>query len=104
MSYSIFQTTTATMKKMTTDGFGKDTASLSFTVKIDPGLGKKTEYNTDGQMYTGLSTVITAHDSFDVTHDNWRLDYNGREYQIEDMVPMYSIGGNVLEHVEVTLR
>lgn len=104
MAFEVFNTTTATMKKITTDGYGDQTVASSFTVEIDPVLGKKNRFDDEGEIYTGLQTIITAHDSIDVTHDKWQLEYNGRNYQIEEMLPMYSIGGNVLEHVEVVLR
>lgn len=99
-----FQTATATMKKITTDGYGDETVASSFTVSIDPVLGKKVTHDRDGQVFTGLTTLVTDIDSFDITHDRWNLNYNGREYQIQEVVPFYSIGGNVLEHLELVLK
>lgn len=104
MSFTAFQTTTATMKKIETDGFGDESETLTFSVDIDPVLGKKRVFTRDQEEITGLSTVISPHDSIDLTHENWRLEYNGRDYQVEQMVPFCTIGTNTLEHIEVVLR
>lgn len=103
MEFKAFQTATATMKKIEKDGFGDETVTDSFSVDIDPVFGWKRGYDTDGEQVTGKTTIISAHDSIDVAHTNWKLEYNGSTYTISDMVPFYSIGGNVLEHVEVML-
>lgn len=103
MPFNAFQSATATMKKIDKDGYGDETETASFSVDIDPVFGWKRGYNTDGEQVTGKTTIISAHDSIDVAHTNWKLEYNGKEYIIKDMVPFYSIGGNVLEHVEVML-
>lgn len=103
MSFSVFQTATATLKEMTTDGYGKETVASSFSVDIDPVLGYKRTFSTDGEEIVGVQTIISPNVNIDVTKV-YKLDYNGRTYQVERMIPFYSIGGNVLEHVEVVLR
>lgn len=102
--FTQFQTATATMKKITKNGFGDETVSLSFTVEIDPVLGKRRVYTKENEEITGRTTIITPHDSIDVSHERWDLEYDGRDYQIEQLTPFYTIGTNELEHVECVLR
>lgn len=104
MAFKIFQTESATIKLMSTDGYGTETVSNSFAVEIDPVLGYKRVFTNDGEEITGIKTIITATDDIDLTERNYVLEFNGRDYQVEQMVPFYSIGGNTLEHVEVILR
>jgi hypothetical protein len=104
MVFDVFQTATATMKRKTKDRAGDETVAESFQVKIDPVLGNKRIYTDQNEVITGIGTVISAHDSIDITSTNYVLDYNGREYQIENMVPQYHIGTNNISHYEVTLR
>lgn len=103
MAFSVFQTETAILKEMTTDGYGQETVVTSFSVDIDPVLGYKRTFSTDGEEITGVQTIISPNVNIDVTKV-YKLDYNGRTYQVERMIPFYSIGGNILEHVEVLLR
>lgn len=104
MIFDIFQTATATMNKVTSDGFGDDTVSLSFEVKIDPVLGKKLVYTQENEEVMGFETVISAHDNIDLTHDRYTLSYNGRTYQIESITPFYTTSTMNVGHYEVTLR
>jgi hypothetical protein len=104
MVYKIFQTATATLKEMSVDNFGNNTVVKSFAVEIDPVLGYKKGFNAQGEEITGVSTIITATDDIDVTKRTYHLDYLGRTYRVEQMIPYYSIGANILEHVEVLLR
>lgn len=104
MGFRIFQTATATLKEKEVNNFGDDVVVNSFTVDIDPVLGYKRGFNNQGEEITGVSTIITATDEIDVTKRNYTLEYLGREYRVEQIIPFYSIGSNVLEHVEVLLR
>lgn len=104
MGFNAFQTATATLKKITKDGFGDETVASSFTVEIDPVLGKRRVYTMENEEITGRTTIISPHDSIDVSHDRWDLEYDGRNYQIEQLTPFYTIGTNTLEHVEAVLR
>lgn len=103
MVYNIFQTETATLQKIGVNNFGNETVLSTQTVKIDPVFGWKQMYNKDGQQFQGLKSIISDVD-FDIEHDVWRLTYKGRNYRVEEMLPMYSIGGNVLEHIEIVFR
>lgn len=102
--FNKFQTATATLKKIGVDGSGDETVLESFSVDIDPVFGWKRTYSKTGTQFTGMSTVITPKSNFDVHYDNWKMDYEGKTYQIETLVPFYSIGGNVLTHIEVVFR
>lgn len=104
MSFSIFQTTTATMRKITTDGYGDETASSTFTVDIDPDLALTHTYDIDGNVISAKQTFISAHDSIDLTHDKWELTYNGNTYDIKEMYPRHDIGTNNLDHIRVILQ
>jgi hypothetical protein len=104
MEFKLFQTTTATMKRNEQDGFGDESAVQTFTVNIDPVLGKKRIFNNENEEITGMTTIVSPHDSIDVTFDNYTLDYNGRQYRVEQIVPFYKIGTNKLSHFEIVLR
>jgi len=107
MAFSIFQTATGTLKKITTDYTGDETVSGSFSVNVDPVFGYKRVHTDENEEITGLKTVITSdslEDDFDFTHRNWKIEYQGKDYQIESPVPFYTVGSNKLEHVEVVLR
>jgi len=104
MAFDQFQTATAMLKRIDTDGFGDEAVTDSFEVQIDPVFGWKRAFDDQGEQYTGKTTVISGNDRIDPSHTRWRLEYNDREYQVSDMMPFYSIGGNLLEHVEVVLR
>lgn len=107
MAFNIFQTATGTLKKITTDYAGDETVSASYSVSLDPVFGYKRVYTDDNEEITGMSTIITSdslEDDFDLTHRNWKIEYNGKDYQIESPVPFYTRGTNNLEHVEVILR
>lgn len=106
MAFSVFQTETATLKKITLDGFG-DPSSVSYTVEVDPVFGNKRTYTNEGEEITGHSTLITSptlQTDFDLNHNRWNLLYKGREYNVERYVPFYTIGTNNLEHIELVLR
>lgn len=104
MSFDVFQTVTATMQKITTDGFGDETVDSSFTVDIDPVLGRDRIFTQEQEEIEGYSTVVSPHSSIDLTHDRWNLVYNGRTYQVEGIEPFYTIGTTDIEHYEVTIR
>lgn len=107
MAFSIFQTATATLNKITTDGFGDESVSASLSVEIDPTFGFKRMFNNNGEVVDGVSTIITGsglQDFYDETHNKWSLTYNGKDWQVEQPVPFYKIGTDVLEHIEVALR
>ena len=104
MGFSAFQSETGTLKKITRDGFGDVTISQSFQVKIDPVFGWKRTFDREGKVFTGLSTIITPNTNFDVDYADWVLTYKGKDYQIEELKPFYSIGGNVLTHIEAVMR
>ena len=104
MAFDIFQTASATLKEKEVNNFGDDVVVKSFTVQIDPVLGYKRGFNNQGEEIGGISTIITATSDIDITKRNYTLEYAGREYRVEQMVPFYSIGSSVLEHVEVLLR
>jgi hypothetical protein len=103
-NFDIFQTATATMEKVTTDGFGDETVASSFSVEIDPVLGKKQTYTKEQEQVTGLSTVISPNSNIDLSHDRWNLVYDGRTYQIEELEPFYKIGTNDISHYQVIIR
>jgi len=102
--YDIFMTATATMNKMVVDGFGDETVDSSFTVDIDPVLGRDRIFTTEEEYVDGFNTVIAYNENVDLTHDKWQLVYNGRTYQIEGIEPFYTVGTLNIEHFEVTLR
>lgn len=103
MAFKIFQTTTATMTLQEFDAFGDAVEGASFTVDIDPVLGRKRVYTNEGEEITGLGTTVSPHDSIDIANV-YTLDYDGREYQIEQIIPQYNIGTNTVSHYEVILR
>lgn len=102
--FDVFQTVTATMQKITVDGFGDETVSSSFNVDIDPVLGRKRIFTSDQEEIEGFETIISPNSNIDLAHDNYTLIYNGRTYQVEDIEPFYTIGTNEIEHFEITLR
>lgn len=104
MSFDVFQTATATMQKLSVDGSGDGSVSSSFTVKVDPVLGRKRIFSDDQEEIAGFETVISPNDSIDLTHDRWNLVYNGRTYKVEGIEPFYKIGTDIIEHYEVSLR
>ncbi len=104
MAFDVFQTATATMSRKEADSFGDDSVVESFTVDIDPVLGRKRVFTDENEEITGLSTVISPHDSINLEFNNYTLDYNGREYQIEEIIPQYDIGTDRISHYEVVLR
>jgi len=103
-AFDIFQTVEATMKKITVDGFGDETASTTFTVDIDPVLGRRRIFTNDQEEIEGFETVISPNSNIDLTHERWDLTYNGRTYQIEGLEPFYVIGTDEIDHYEATLR
>lgn len=102
--FDIFQTTTATMRKITTDGYGDESVSESFTVSIDPDVSKTQTYDIDGNVISAKQTFISAHDSIDLTHDKWELQYNGNIYDVKELEPRHDIGTNNVDHIRVILR
>lgn len=104
--FSVFQTATATMKRIEIDGAGDESVADSFTVDIDPVFGWTRIHTSENEEITGRSTVITADDlqtKFDTTHRKWKLEYDGHEYQVKSPVPFYTTGTDNLEHIEITL-
>ena len=104
MSFAIFQTDTATMRKITTDGYGDESVSSSFTVDVDPDITKMQMYDIDGNVVSAKQTFISNHPSIDLTHDKWELEYNGSTYDIKELEPRHDIGTNNIDHLRVILR
>lgn len=104
MVFDIFQTETGTLQKKAGSASGDETIISSLTVSVDPVFGWKNMYDSQGNIYRGASTVLSDVADVDVAHNRYDLIYKGRTYQVEQMLPVYSIGGNVLEHIEVILR
>lgn len=104
MVYDIFQTATATLQKKGSTASGDETVISSQSVSVDPLLGWKNMYDSQGNIFRGASTILSDVADVDVSHLRYDLVYKGRTYQVEQMSPIYSIGGNVLEHLEVVLR
>ncbi len=105
-SFKIFQTATATLKKFTTDVYGDETVSNSWTVDIDPTFGYKRVFTIEGEEVTGQETIITADNLgsiWDETHYKWKLTYQGKDYIIKNPVPFKQTNTGNLEHVEVLL-
>lgn len=92
------------MQKITVDGFGDESIDDSFTVDIDPVLGRKTIFTQEDKETTGFETVISPNSNIDLSHDRWNLVYNGRTYQIEGIEPFYTIPTMDVSHYEVVLR
>jgi hypothetical protein len=89
---------------MIVDGYGDETVDESFSVDIDPDLGKVQTYDIDGNVVEGKQTFISPHDSIDISHDHWELEYNGRKYDINELQPRHDIGTNNLDHIRAILR
>lgn len=104
MPFEIFQTVTATMNKIKIDGSGDKSVLGSFSVDIDPVLGRKRIFTQDQEEIEGMETVISPNSNIDLSHDRWELVYNGRTYQIESIEPYYDIGTTTVRHYEVTMR
>lgn len=104
MGFSEFTLSDATMQKITTDGAGDETVSLSFSVEIDPVLGFRRIFTRDNEEVNGAETIIAPHPSIDPSHRKWKLVYSGNTYDVERLEPFYHIGTEVVEHYEVTLR
>jgi len=102
--FDIFQTATATMKKITTDYAGDETVANSFSVEIDPVFGWNVSHLEDGTETEGRTTTVSTNSNIDISHDKWELDYNGRNYQIKTIDPIYDIGTDNISHFEVELR
>lgn len=92
------------MQKITVDGYGDETVSTSFTVDIDPVLGRRLIHTQEDTEVMGFETIISPNSNIDLSHDRWNLVYNGRTYQIEGIEPFYTIGTADVEHYQVTLR
>lgn len=107
MAFSVFQTATGTLKKMTTDAYGDESVDSTLSVNVDPVFGFKRVYSDEDEEITGQSTIITA-DSlesfFEQTHRNWVLSFNSKDFQVEKATPFYTIGTDNLEHIELVLR
>lgn len=105
-SFKVFQTVTAVLKRISTNGAGDETVASSFTVNIDPTFGYKRTHTRDNEEITGLSTIITGDNlvsNWDNSHRRWKLEYEGHEYNVTQPVPFYTIGTDKLEHVEAVL-
>lgn len=106
MSFTVFQTATATLNKLGTDGYGGSSVDDTLSVKIDPTFGYKRTFNTDGEMIDGVETIISGiglQDFFDETHRKWSLKYKSKDWKVERATPFYKVGTDVLEHIEVIL-
>jgi len=104
MMWSQFQTATGTLRKMSKSFDGSPEVVSSEVVEVDPVFGWQSAYDKDGNKFNGKSTILTGFSSFDVSHTDWELRYEGVDYKIGDLVPIYSLGGNVIEHLEVVLK
>jgi hypothetical protein len=107
MEFNAFQTESGTLKKIGTDFGGDETVISSHNVSVDPVFGFKRITTRENEEITGLRTIITSptlENDYDLSHRNWKLEYKGTDYQIEQPVPFYTIGTNNLEHIEVILR
>lgn len=103
-AFDIFQTATATMQKITVDGYGDETVSTSFSVDIDPVLGRERIFTQEQEEIEGYETIISPNSNIDLSHDRWNIVYNGRTYQVEGIEPFYAIGTSDISHYQVTLR
>ena len=106
MTFTDFQSESATVRKIGTDRYGDESTLDTFTVEIDPVFGFKRVFSKENEEITGRSTIITAtnlQSKFDLTHTNWKLDYNGRTHNIEQVTPFYTIGTTRLEFLELVL-
>lgn len=103
MSYDEFQTDTGTLRKIVTDNFGDPSVDASYSCRVDPVFGFKRGFNREGEQITGKTTVLDDLPTLDLSHRKWRLDYNGNEYNVEDLTPVPEIGSNVPNHYEVML-
>lgn len=103
MAFSIFQTASAIWIEVETNVSGDDVQVSSQTVEVDPTFGVQRGFNVEGEEITGISTIVTGLSNIDETK-RYKLTYNNQTYNVEQITPFYSIGGNVLEHIEVLLR
>ena len=103
-AFDIFQTETGTLQKKGSSASGDETVISSQSVNVDPVFGWKNMYDSQGNIFRGASTILSDVADVDVSHLRYDLVYKGRTYQVEQMLPVYSIGGNVLEHLEVIVR
>lgn len=109
MSFSAFQTDTGTLKKMGTDGFNKPTELDAIFVNVDPQLGYKRINTAQNEEITGRTTIIdtnddSLHEFWDESHDNYILNFRGKDWQIEQADPFQAIGSNKIQHIEISLR
>lgn len=105
-SFKIFQTDTAVLKRIETDGAGDETVADSFSVEVDPTFEWQRVFTRENEETRGAETIVTGDNlqpNFDFTHRKWKLEYNGHEYNVESPVPFYTIGTNNLEHIQITL-
>ena len=103
MAFSVFQTATGTLRKVSTDNFGNKTNVASYTVNVDPVFGFKRGFDRDGEQVTGKTTVLDGLPELDLSHNQWELDYKNNTYLVNDLVPFPAIGSNEPEHYEVML-
>ena len=104
MTWSQFQTATGILRKIGKSFDGSPEVLSSQVVEVDPVFGWQSAYDREGNKFNGKSTILTGFTDFDVSHENWELEYEGNTFKIGDLQPVYSIGGNVLEHLEVVLK
>ena len=104
MAFDIFQTESATLRKVGVDNFGNVTNLESYSCRIDPTLGKEVRFDKDGEQVRGRDTVLDGLPELDQTHDRWELDFRGRKYNVERLTGMPAIGSNKPQHYEVLLR
>lgn len=104
--FDIFQTETATLKKVSLNGAGDETVDDSFSVEIDPVFGWSRTFSQENEETDGQSTIISGDNlesNWDESHRRWKLDYKGHEYMVENPTPIYTPGTNTIEHIEITL-
>lgn len=104
MSFAVFQTESATLRRVDVDKFGNTETIETFDCNIDPTLGKEVSFDKDGNQVRGRKAVIDGLPVLDQTHDRWELDFRGRTYNVEHLTGFPAIGSNKPQHYEVMLR
>lgn len=104
MIYDAFQTATGTLQQIDTDEFGDEVVVNSFPCQVDPVFGFRRGFNEQNEQITGRTTILDGLPEIDLSHRRGKLQYEGNEYQIEDLTPFPSIGSNVPDHYEVMLQ
>ena len=104
MSFSVFQTESATLRKVGTDAYGDVSTIESYPCSIDPTLGKEVRFDSEGEQVRGRETVLDDLPEIDLNHDRYEVDFRGRTYIVERLTGFPAIGGTKPQHYEVLLR